>query len=314
MEFNLLEKMMLIKNEEEKKILLNIINQEKEKLCRSKNKNDLVRRTLLDFITVYNPLSPFWKDKTIIDFTKNLITFYDKEEDLTKSIIKLIDDKFKKPSCFKILTSFEGNINKEKSYIECCFKLILITKNMQYLLEGIKEYLLIDNILLIKKIKTIDLESPYSHVLVRNIINHLLNVEKELSDEEVEKMFNSLVTNLKNYYYFLCPKCFQILFVRYFSGKFIVSCVNGHNYSDKIKTIDQLRTLTNFLIRCHNCKISLALYQHNYLCFECDNIFCQKCAEEHKNICLKYTLCNLYNCAFFCRIHNKRYEYICYIC
>lgn len=90
---------------------------------------------------------------------------------------------------------------------------------MQYLLEGIKEYLLIDNILLIKKIKTIDLESPYSHVLVRNIINHLLNVEKELSDEEVEKMFNSLVTNLKNYYYFLCPKCFQILFVRYFSGK-----------------------------------------------------------------------------------------------
>ena len=62
MEFNLLEKMMLIKNEEKKKILLNIINQEKEKLCQSKNKNDLVRRTLLDFKTVYNPLSPFWKD------------------------------------------------------------------------------------------------------------------------------------------------------------------------------------------------------------------------------------------------------------
>jgi hypothetical protein len=95
----------------------------------------------------------------------NLGTFYDKKNNLSESILKLIDESFKEPSCYRILTNFEQK-SEEKAHLECCFKLILLTKNLKYLLIGIKEYLLIEDEFLIKKLEKIDLESPYSHLLV----------------------------------------------------------------------------------------------------------------------------------------------------
>ena len=142
MDLNILERMLQIRSKEEMKVLLDIIDLEKKKLIQSKDNNDLIRLTLLNFVLIYNPLSPKWKDKIIKEFTMNLGTFYDKKNNLSESILKLIDESFKEPSCYRILTNFEQK-SEEKAHLECCFKLILLTKNLEYLLIGIKEYLLI---------------------------------------------------------------------------------------------------------------------------------------------------------------------------
>jgi hypothetical protein len=68
MDLNILERMLQIRSKEEMKVLLDIIDLEKKKLNQSKDNNDLIRLTFLNFVLIYNPLSPQWKDKIIKEF------------------------------------------------------------------------------------------------------------------------------------------------------------------------------------------------------------------------------------------------------
>ena len=95
----------------------------------------------------------------------------------------------------------------------------------------------------------IDLDSPYSHLLVKNIVQNLITSDKNLNKENIENMYKAEVRKLKEFYNFLCPKCLQIQFIRYINGVFIISCRNNHNYSEKIKTLEQLRILSKFILQ-----------------------------------------------------------------
>ncbi len=53
----------------------------------------------------------------------------------------------------KFYKVFEQKIKKEKAYLDCYFKLILLTKNLENLFFGIKNYLLIEDENLINKMK-----------------------------------------------------------------------------------------------------------------------------------------------------------------
>ena len=102
MELSLLERILQIKDITEKENLLNLVNQEKEKLNQLKNEDSLVRLSIIDFIMEYNSLNSEWKNKTLEYFSKKLIEFYKGGKDISTSILKLIDDCFKEPSIFKI--------------------------------------------------------------------------------------------------------------------------------------------------------------------------------------------------------------------
>jgi len=53
----------------------------------------------------------------------------------------------------KFYKVFEQKLKKEKAYLECYFKLILLIKNLENLFFGIKNYLLIEDENLINKMK-----------------------------------------------------------------------------------------------------------------------------------------------------------------
>ena len=161
MEQSLVERILKIKNTNEKEILLNLISQEKEKFKQLTSEDDFIRQAILDFVIIYNPLNFEWKNETVANFCKKLIQFYDEGNNISIPILNLMNDYFKDPSYFNVLIHFEKKIKKEKAYLECCFKLILLTKNLENLLNGIKNYLKINNEFLFKQIEKIDFDSPY---------------------------------------------------------------------------------------------------------------------------------------------------------
>ena len=104
MELNLAEKLIQIRTKEEQIFLLDFISREKDELLLSKNNDDLIRFAILEFINIYNPLSPEWKNKVIKDFSISLILFYDKgQKNISEPILKLIEDTFNETSRFKTL-------------------------------------------------------------------------------------------------------------------------------------------------------------------------------------------------------------------
>jgi len=313
MESNLSQRMINIKSQNEKLSLLDLINQEKNKLMKSNNKDDLVRHAILNFVEIYNPLSSEWKYKYVEEFTKSLALCYDKsQKDISKHIIKLMDDKFKAPSFFKIIINFNEKINQEKIHLECCLKLILLTKKLENLISGIKMYLNIDNELLLKNLEKFDFESPYAHILLRNIVEKLIKAETNINNKIVENLFIEQDNEIKQYYRFLCPKCLQIQFIRYFNNKLQIICPNLHDYSNNINNIDKLDSVINLVLKCNTCNEEIELYENNYYCLRCDKSFCPKCVEEHKNECIKFIICKIYDVSFMCKEHNKRYVSICY--
>ena len=68
----------------------------------------MVRQAIIYFSNIYNPLNYDWKNKTITDFAKKFINFYDNGKDIASPLIKIINDTFKEPSAFKVLISFEN--------------------------------------------------------------------------------------------------------------------------------------------------------------------------------------------------------------
>ena len=301
MEPNAIERLLQVKNEKEKEDLLSLINQEKLKLSQINNDDSLIRQAIIDFFIIYNPTNSEFKNEEIANFSKNLIALYKSGKDISSPILKLIEDNFKKPSAFKILKNFT-TIQRNRAPIECCFKLLLLSKNIQNLICGLNNYLSINNEFLNNKLKKIDFESPYAQVLVRNIIDNLISKEKKLTDEEIMKLYEKQIEILNDYYKFLCPVCLQFLFVRYIPKKYSLTCRNGHNYSDSIDIIEEYDKLKNFIIKCQSCKKKLELYESNFICFECNKFFCGKCSELHKNDCLKYDLCKIYKCSFLLEI------------
>ena len=314
MEKNIVELLLQIKNADEKEALLNLVNQEKARLVELKTEDSLVRQSIIDFVLIYNPLNKEWKNKTVSDFCIKLINYYSFGENISSPILNLMKEKFKNPSSFKVLINFEEEIKTEKAYLECYFKFILLTKNLEKLLSGIKNYLSIESELLTEQIKKMDVESPYAQILLRRLIEKLIVAEVKLKKDDIILIFNEEKAVLKKYYNFLCPQCLQILFCRYYLEKFTVMCINGHDYSKETKSSKNINSLSQFSINCKSCKANLEMYERNFTCFQCDNFFCGNCCEKHKKDCLKFKFCKHYQCGFVCREHNKDYISICSIC
>ena len=315
MEENIIVRMLKIKDIKEKEIVMNDLKEEKTRLGHLKDEDSYVRQAIIDFIATYNPLNPEWKNKEVAEFCQKLIPFFDNGKDIAIPILKSMEDIFKNLSPIKILINFEKKFNKKIAYLECCFKLLLLTKNLENLLYGMKNFLFINTEFLSTQFKTLDFESPFTHILLKGLVENFICGKNNLKNEKIKEIYKEQVNKLTNYYKFFCPQCLQFQLFRYYdNGKFIVQCSSGHNYSDKIKNIGDLQLLSEYIIKCQICNRKLEMYERNFICFQCVNFFCEKCSQLHKNECPQFSLCELYKCGFYCRDHNKKYISICSIC
>ena len=118
MEQSLVERILKIKNTNEKEILLSLISQEKEKFKQLASEDAFIRQAILDFVIIYNPLNLEWKNETVADFCKKLIQFYDEGNNISIPILNLMNDYFKAPSYFKVLIQFEKGTQYYSAEIE----------------------------------------------------------------------------------------------------------------------------------------------------------------------------------------------------
>ena len=298
---------------EEKEIIIKRFEEIKILLKESKKSDDLIRISILDYLIVYNPLNHLWKNKNIQDLSKTLISLYDKTN-IQKSLLEVIGKIFIEPSPFKQLISFQKQIPEEKSYLECIFKLILLIRNKELLLKNIKEIFIIkdDNFKFLKeKLSNMDFKNPFSNILIRDIIVDLIISENV---DKIERIFQEEASNLKKYFLFRCPKCLEMFIILHNNNSFFLSCLNGHDYTDKIKNIKFFELLKNHSIKCHICNQILELFENNFICSECNYCFCYKCSKKHQKNCLKFSLIEIYNVGFVCKTHYNRYTTTCFLC
>ena len=175
------------------------------------------------------------------------------------------------------MIEFKENINKDTQYLELYFKIMMISKNIKDIIEGIKFLFNIKNPIIENQLNKLSLDNPYSILLLRDLINELIIHQKKLSEEIILK---NVIANLKNYYPFYCPKCLGILYISFFE-KVEIICAKDKFFSIQ-KDINELKNNLNLKINCKNCNNKIEIYENNYKCLNCDKFFCNNCAYERK--------------------------------
>jgi len=308
----LIEKFLGINSNEEKKEYIEELEVIKQELIKTKLPEDLVKISILNFLKEYNPMEPFWKNKNIQRLIKDIKTSY-KEKNIVELILKSINENFMSPSPLRSLISFQKKIPKEKSYLECCFKLILLTKNIKLIINEIKTLLSIQNTKLENLFEKMSLENPYAIILVREIVSQLIINGEE---KDIKEILSEETENLKNYYLFHCPICLEIQFIYINDQKeFSLVCKNNHEYNkDKVKNLQDLKLLTMLSHKCNNCHKNIELFENGLKCLKCDDFFCHNCSLNHRNECIKFNLVNIYDIGFVCPVHCKKYVCFCFLC
>ena len=284
----------------------------KKELIKTKLPEDLVKVSILNFLKEYNPMEPSWKNKNIQKLVKDIKTSYE-EKNITELILKSINEDFLSPSPLKSLISFQKKIPKEKSHLECCFKLILLTKNINLIINEIKTLLSIQNTQLENLFKKMSLENPYAIILAREIVSQLIINGEE---KDIQEILSEETENLKNYYLFHCPNCLEMQFIYINVQKeFSLICKNNHEYKkDIVKNLKDLKLLTMLSHQCNHCHMNIELFENGFKCLKCDNFFCRNCSLNHRNECINFKLINIYDIGFVCPVHCKKYICFCFLC
>ena len=143
MESNILERMLMLKDPKDKEIVLKEIDKEIDILLKSPKNDDIVRISILKFISKYENLSHTFENENIKIFTENLIDCYQKS-DISIKVLGLIKIHFQKGYSANSLIDFSGEKASIKPHLECSFKLLLLTKNAKNLIFGIKYLKLVE--------------------------------------------------------------------------------------------------------------------------------------------------------------------------
>lgn len=291
------------KKEEIEKISFKLLKA-KEYLFKSKTEENIVRSAIIGYI-----LENFSaKDNKVKEILNNFINCFDQKNiiELSKAVT---NNSFKESSPFKVMIEFKENISKDAQYLELYFKIMMISKNIKDIIEGIKFLFNIKNPIIENQLNKLSLDNPYSILLLRDFINELIIHQKKLSEEIILK---NVIANLKNYYPFYCPKCLGILYISSFE-KIEIMCAKDKFFSIP-KDINELKNDLNLKINCKNCNNKIEIYENNYKCLNCDKFFCNNCAYDHKKKDVKNILINIYECGYICEEHCELYSSFCGLC
>ena len=276
----------------------------KDYLLNSKIEENVVRNAIISYI-LSNYEAKDIKSKEIIN---NFINYFDQKQVIELSL-ELINNIFKKSPPFNVMIEFQENISKDKQYLEVFFKIMIISKNIKDIIKGIKFLFNIEIPNIENQLNKLSFDNPYSILLLRDLINKLI-INKNKIEEKI--ILNNVITNLKKYYPFYCPKCLGILYIS-FLDKCEIFCYKDKFYSIP-EDINELKNDLNFKINCKNCKNKIELYEKNYKCLNCGKYFCDNCAYDHRKKDIKNVLINIYECGFICEAHCELYSSFCAVC
>ena len=270
--------------------------------------NNLLKKALIDYFRIINPLSSLWKENEIFSFSTIIILYYS-ENNIVECLEKAID--IIKEPLLKYLIEIDEFYPKEivKEKAKCySLKLILLTQNIEIICDYIKQLFDCDNEYndIKKEIQNLNLKNHYSIFYLRELIKALINRK-----DKKENILNIVNDNIKKIQIFRCNKCFDILYVSHFVKGTSLICNNG---SHSIINSTILKTLNNYELKCTHCNNILKIYNDNYKCISCKNIVCKDCIEKHMSVCILSNFISLCEVGFTCEAHNKKYIDSCEMC
>ena len=305
---NDLKKMMEISDKEEEKQLLANLCQAKENFLESKKPEDIAKVAIIHDILENNPFHSQRNNIKIRQLSNELINCF-QDKDLIEISLKKLNEKFVDSSPFKVMISFPKCFNPEKKHLELYFKLMMVNQDIMAIILGINKLLNIKNQLIENQLKKLNFQNPYSILFIRDLLYELIMEENNLDKELILK---NTIENMKKYYIFHCPKCLGILYTSTLN-KVILTCVN-QDFTIYPENINDLKSITNFILKCKKCQHKIELFETNYKCLECKELFCELCADSHKKESFNNILINIYDLGYICEEHCKKYTSFCGKC
>ena len=113
--------------------------------------------------------------------------------------------------------------------------------------------------------------------------------------------------NFNNYH---CKKCGEIPLIDFSFYDFNIICSNHKILNIPI---DQFYNYVNLDYKCLICKKNSKSNIFIY-CYECDNIFCNQCINNHNKKNSHFTTNNIFEKNTICKLHNKKYNKFCIKC
>lgn len=298
----ILEETTLISNEQELSEMTKKLNELKKSLDDSPI--NLIKKAIIEYLLIINPLSEKWKEEEIIDISNYLIGLFC--EDKIETIIKKGITNYIKNPLLKYLIEIDSIFPEKKEYIKLCFQIILLSHNKELLIKYIKYFSLnnIDNIE--KEILKLNYKNPFSIIFIHKLLMVLFSEEN--SDSNI---LDKIINSLKDIQIFRCSNCFDLFYILHKEEGTSLIC---NNSSHSIINNKALKQLNNYDLKCYQCKNKINIYCDNYKCLKCKNIVCNNCYEIHYNNCLLSVLINLYEVGYTCEIHNKKFIDFCELC
>lgn len=296
------------KNKNDKDNLYEKLQITKTNLTKSNIPENIVRAAIINYIINYANIISLSKDKDASELLNEFIEFFPKKNVIEKSL-NVLNKKFIKPSPLAALISFRKEINKEKNYLEFYFKVMILLQNINDIIEGIIDLLSIKNNIIKETLQKLNFQNPYAVLLIRDLINEMIVMPNEI---EVENVLKEVINNIKCYYPFYCPNCFEILLVVY--DKDISLYCPKERAMFCPKDVIELKDKLIFNIKCKNCNKIIEMYDNNYKCNDCKYFYCQECAREHEKSDIKNVLLNIYEIGYICEEHCELYSTFCNIC
>jgi hypothetical protein len=165
------------------------VKQEKEKLSKkliklqesiinSKIPENIVRGGIINCILNYNNSKLFFKVKKPRELVNKFIKSF-ALNDIIRTSLTNIDNKFIEPSPFRTMISFNKNISQEKQYLKFYFKILMINQNITEIIWGINNLINIKNKNIENLLKKLNFKNPYAIILIRDLLNELIIAENE---------------------------------------------------------------------------------------------------------------------------------------
>ena len=259
---NHLKEIFLISNESELSKAKEILDSEKNLF--NDSPNNLIRKAIIDYFLIINPLSQKWKEKEITNISNYLMEKYceDKIEKLIQKGFYLIEN-----CILKYLISLDEVFPKEKVPIKLCFQIILLSQNKEMLIKYIKSFSDVDIKDIEKEIFNLNYDNPFSINFIHVLLKFLFNGKQKKDNLNI---FDYINNTIKDIQIFRCNQCFDLLYVSHDINGTTLTCNNSLH---TIKNSKSLKTLKNYDNKCSECKDIIRIYCDNYKCLKFKKFF-----------------------------------------
>ena len=297
---------------------LETFNKEMRTLKEKAEKIDLsiIHKFIIQFYANYNNLAfkeqNKYMKKLILLATFMVNNFKKTELNLLNIIQSEINQNF--VNDFKNYKIFADKYEAKDSF-EIIFSLCILSKNIELMNIFFTKYL---NVSLFDedKFNSLNLNNPITatlfNTLFMDIYHEIKNNGRNNLNAIIKKDLNDANISVNNM--FRCDKCYSINQIKLNKEQnFEVKC----EYCDKdnkIFTEYELNDTIKLNLNCASCNNNLLLYEENYKCSKCKNLFCSMCKNKHLDKCFCLNYIKLYEVGYRCELHNIRYITYCFSC